>query len=57
MARKWSSIDNGTRLYITDRFKDQVRVFRVDPGPFFTQMPRFRQARPNWSARIRATWI
>src|SRR4051794_7462439 len=26
---------NGTRLYITDRFKDQVRVFRVDPGPFF----------------------
>lgn len=29
---------NGTRLYITDRFKDQVRVFRVDPGPVFTQI-------------------
>jgi DNA-binding beta-propeller fold protein YncE len=29
---------NGTRLYITDRFKDQVRVFRVDPGPTFTQI-------------------
>jgi DNA-binding beta-propeller fold protein YncE len=28
---------NGTRLYITDRFKDQVRVLRVDPGPTFTQ--------------------
>jgi DNA-binding beta-propeller fold protein YncE len=29
---------DGTRLYITDRFKDQVRAFRVDPGPFFTQI-------------------
>src|SRR5215207_7570596 len=29
---------NGTRLYITDRFKDAVRVFRVDAGPFFTQI-------------------
>ncbi len=28
----------GTRLYITDRFKDAVRVFRVDAGPRFTQM-------------------
>lgn len=28
----------GTRLYITDRFKDSVRVFRIDPGPFFTQI-------------------
>ncbi|HEY0384949.1 MAG TPA: YncE family protein, partial [Pyrinomonadaceae bacterium] len=28
----------GTRLYITDRFKDQVRAFRVEPGPFFTQI-------------------
>ena len=28
----------GTRLYVTDRFKDQVRAFRVDPGPFFTQI-------------------
>jgi DNA-binding beta-propeller fold protein YncE len=26
----------GTRLYVSDRFKDQVRAFRVDPGPFFT---------------------
>ena len=29
---------DGTRLYITDRFKDQVRAFRVDPGPFFTEL-------------------
>ncbi len=28
----------GTRLYITDRFKDQVRAFRIDPGPKFTQI-------------------
>jgi len=28
----------GTRLYITDRLKDQVRVFKVDPGPFFTEI-------------------
>ncbi|HKP92275.1 MAG TPA: beta-propeller fold lactonase family protein, partial [Chthoniobacterales bacterium] len=28
----------GTRLYITDRFQDEVRVFRVDPGPRFTQI-------------------
>ena len=28
----------GTRLYVSDRFKDEVRVFRVDPGPFFTQI-------------------
>ncbi len=28
----------GTRLYVTDRFKDQVRVFRVDAGPTFTQI-------------------
>ena len=27
----------GTRLYVTDRFKDEVRVFRVDPGPKFFQ--------------------
>jgi hypothetical protein len=26
----------GTRLYVSDRFKDQVRAFRIDPGPFFT---------------------
>ena len=29
---------DGTRLYITDRFKDQVRAFRVAPGPFFAQI-------------------
>ena len=29
---------NGTRLYITDRFKDQVRAFRIDPGPVFKQI-------------------
>ncbi len=29
---------NGTRLYITDRYKDEVRAFRVDPGPRFTQI-------------------
>lgn len=29
---------DGTRLYVTDRFKDQVRAFRIDPGPFFTQI-------------------
>jgi DNA-binding beta-propeller fold protein YncE len=28
----------GTRLYITDRFKDQVRAFKIDPGPTFTQI-------------------
>ncbi len=28
----------GTRLYVTDRFKDAVHVFRVDAGPFFTQI-------------------
>ncbi|HEX8117980.1 MAG TPA: beta-propeller fold lactonase family protein, partial [Pyrinomonadaceae bacterium] len=27
----------GTRLYITDRYKDAVRAFRIDPGPTFTQ--------------------
>jgi DNA-binding beta-propeller fold protein YncE len=28
----------GTRLYMTDRFKDQVRVFDITRGPFFTQI-------------------
>src|SRR5262249_37473188 len=28
----------GTRLYVTDRFKDEVRAFRIDPGPRFTQI-------------------
>jgi len=29
---------DGTRLYVTDRFKDSVHIFRVDAGPFFTQI-------------------
>lgn len=29
---------DGTRLYMSDRFKDQVRAFRIDPGPVFTQI-------------------
>jgi DNA-binding beta-propeller fold protein YncE len=29
---------DGTRLYVTDRFKDVVRAFRVSPGPVFTQI-------------------
>jgi DNA-binding beta-propeller fold protein YncE len=29
---------DGTRLYVTDRFKDAVHAFRVDPGPFFTEI-------------------
>jgi DNA-binding beta-propeller fold protein YncE/cytochrome c553 len=29
---------NGTRLYLTDRFKDEVRAFKVDPGPVFTRL-------------------
>ena len=33
---------NGTRLYVTDRFKDAVHVFRVDAGPFFTQIAEIR---------------
>ncbi|MDT5157247.1 MAG: hypothetical protein QOH51_1604 [Acidobacteriota bacterium] len=28
----------GTRLYITDRYKDAVRAFRVEQGPRFTQI-------------------
>jgi len=28
----------GTRLYTTDRFKDQVRVFDIAPGPAFRQI-------------------
>jgi DNA-binding beta-propeller fold protein YncE len=34
----------GTRLYLTDRFKDQVRAFRVDPGPVFTQIAQIPTA-------------
>ena len=29
---------SGTRLYLTDRFEDQVRAFRIDPGPSFRQI-------------------
>lgn len=29
---------DGTRLYITDRFNDQVRAFKVGAGPFFTEI-------------------
>ena len=28
----------GTRLYVTDRYKDEVRAFRIDAGPKFTQI-------------------
>ena len=28
----------GTRLYVTDRYRDEVRAFRVDAGPKFTQI-------------------
>lgn len=30
--------NDGTRLYVTDRFRDQVRVYRIEPGPFFTEI-------------------
>ncbi|HKY04009.1 MAG TPA: YncE family protein, partial [Blastocatellia bacterium] len=30
--------NDGTRMYITDRFKDQVRAFAVAPGPFFSEI-------------------
>lgn len=29
---------SGTRLYVTDRVRDEVRAFKIDPGPFFTQI-------------------
>jgi len=28
----------GTRLYVTDRFNDEVRAFSIAPGPFITQI-------------------
>ncbi|MBA3543370.1 MAG: beta-propeller fold lactonase family protein, partial [Chthoniobacterales bacterium] len=28
----------GTRLYVTDRYRDEVRVFRINAGPKFTQI-------------------
>ena len=30
----------GTRLYLTDRLANLVRVFRIDAGPFFTEIAR-----------------
>lgn len=30
--------NDGTRRYITDRFKDQVRAFAVTPGPLFSEI-------------------
>ncbi len=38
MQRKLVFNKLGTRLYTTDRFKDQVRVFDITPGPAFRQM-------------------
>jgi DNA-binding beta-propeller fold protein YncE len=29
---------NGTRLYVTDRFKDSVHVFQISAGPFFSEI-------------------
>lgn len=29
---------DGTRLYVTDRLKDQVRVFEITAGPFFREI-------------------
>ena len=33
---------NGTRLYLTDRFGDQVRAFAIGAGPWFTQIAAIR---------------
>ena len=44
----------GRRLYITDRFRDQVRVFRIDPGPFFTQIAAVPTGGTTSSAPTRA---
>jgi DNA-binding beta-propeller fold protein YncE len=41
----------GTRLYVTDRFKDEVRVFRVDPGPKFFQIAEI----PTGSTELQRT--
>ena len=38
MAKISSSTSRARGCIITDRFRDQVRVFRIDPGPFFTQI-------------------
>jgi DNA-binding beta-propeller fold protein YncE len=38
---------SGTRLYLTDRFKDQVRAFRIDPGPSFTEIAQVSAGRTD----------
>ena len=45
----------GTRLYMTDRFKDQVRVFDITRGPSFNRSPRYPRGRTISSVQIRAT--
>jgi DNA-binding beta-propeller fold protein YncE len=45
---------NGTRLYLTDRFGDQVRAFAIGAGPSFTQIAAIRTGRTTWTARIPA---
>src|SRR4030095_6179767 len=41
----------GTRLYVTDRYKDEVRAFRIDPGPKFTQIAEI----PTGSTQLERT--
>jgi DNA-binding beta-propeller fold protein YncE len=41
----------GTRLYVTDRYKDEVRVFRIDAGPRFTQIAEI----PTGSSELERT--
>jgi len=41
----------GTRLYVTDRYKDEVRAFRIDPGPKFTQIAEI----PTGSSQLERT--
>ncbi len=47
----------GTRLYITDRFKDEVRAFRIDPGPKFTQIAEIATGPTQLERANRAIWI
>ena len=37
----------GTRLYATDRFDDQVRAFRIDPGPQIRQIAAIATGRSD----------
>jgi DNA-binding beta-propeller fold protein YncE len=39
--------DSGTRLYLTDRFNDQVRAFSIAPGPVFTQIAAIATGRSD----------